>query len=134
MVNLLFQVKNDDFGEEISSKPYPKYVYQSVSKGPKSAEKESFFESLNTFSLNHLYGENPLQKKGYYFFCPKKAQKKQKLTNFLFEKTLQLNEKDLIEVKKRKKPKKNRLRLKQTKEWCFNCQKFIYKECWSLYH
>jgi Transposase IS4 len=27
LVNLLFQVDNDDFGEEITSKPYPKYVY-----------------------------------------------------------------------------------------------------------
>ena len=27
LINLLFQVKNNDFREEITSKPYPKYVY-----------------------------------------------------------------------------------------------------------
>jgi hypothetical protein len=35
-------VENDDFGEDIISKPYPKYKYQSVSTGPKSAKKEAF--------------------------------------------------------------------------------------------
>jgi hypothetical protein len=39
LVDLLFQVENDDFGEDIVSKPYLKYKYQSVSTGPKLAEK-----------------------------------------------------------------------------------------------
>ena len=64
LVELLFQVKNDDFGEEITSKPYSKYVYQPVSKGPKSEKKEAFFEESNKDFSDHLYRLNPLRKKG----------------------------------------------------------------------
>jgi hypothetical protein len=35
LINLLFQVKNDEFGEDIKSKPYPKYEYQPVVTGLK---------------------------------------------------------------------------------------------------
>jgi hypothetical protein len=42
LVNLLFQVQNDDFGEDIGSKPYPKYQYQSVSTGPNPLKKKAF--------------------------------------------------------------------------------------------
>jgi hypothetical protein len=45
-VDLLFQVDNDSFGEDITLKPYPKYEYQAVSKGPKTAEKEAFQKLL----------------------------------------------------------------------------------------
>ena len=115
MVNLLFQVKNDDFREEIISKPYSKYVYQPVSKERKSTEKEVFLETIDQFSFDHLYGENPLKKKGHYFFCPKKSQKLQKSAN-LFERTFQLNqEKAVIEVQKEEDRKRERFRLKQTK-------------------
>ena len=97
MVNLLFQVKNDDFEEEIILKPYPKYVYQPVSKERKSTEREVFLEIIDRFSFDHLYGENPSKKKGHYFFCLKKGQKPQKSVN-LFERTFQLNqEKAVIE-------------------------------------
>jgi hypothetical protein len=34
---------DDDFGEDIGSKPYPKYQYQLATKGPKSAGKKAFF-------------------------------------------------------------------------------------------
>ena len=134
LVELLFQVKNDDFGEEITSKPYPKYVYEPVSKGPKSEKIEAFLENIDGFSSDHIYGENPLKKRGYCFFCPKKDQKKRKSTNFLFEKTLKLSKEDLVEIKEKKESKTKRFRSKQTKEWCFDCQKFICKDCWSLYH
>jgi hypothetical protein len=131
-------VNDNDFGEEITSKPYPKYVYQTAEKGPKSAKKEAFLKAINGNSSDYIYGENPLKKRGYCFLCPKKGQKGQKSqesTNFLFKRTLQLDkEKDLIEVQKRKEPKERRFRSKRTKEWCFNCQKFICKNCWSLYH
>jgi hypothetical protein len=58
LVDLLFQVNSDDFGEDISSKPYPKYEYQLVSKGPKRGGKEAFLRSLNE-GLDHLYDLNP---------------------------------------------------------------------------
>ena len=51
LVNLLFQIENDDFGEEITSKLYPKYVYQPVLKGPKSEKIEVFLEQKNGFFL-----------------------------------------------------------------------------------
>jgi Transposase IS4 len=87
LVNLLFQVNNDNFGEEITSKPYPKYVYQPVSKGPKLTEKEAFLKAINGVSSDHLYGLNPLDKCGFCFFCEKKSPKSRKSTNSLFQKT-----------------------------------------------
>jgi hypothetical protein len=59
LVNLLFQVKNDDFEEEIISKPYPKYVYKIAKKVPKTTEKEAFFKAINRDSFDHLYNLNP---------------------------------------------------------------------------
>ena len=138
MVELLFQVKNDDFGEEITSKPYPKYVYQIAKKGPKTTEKEAFLEAINGISSNHIYGENPSKRVGYYWFCSKKDtlkdQKEQKSAISQAQKTFQLNQNDLIEIQKKKEPKRIQFRPKQTKWWCFECQKSICKECWSLYH
>jgi Transposase IS4 len=69
LVNLLFQVDNDDFGEDISSKPYLKYNYQSVLKEPKRLEKKAFLRAINN-SINHSYDLNLFRKKGYYCFCP----------------------------------------------------------------
>ena len=73
MINLLFQVKNNDFKKEIHSKPYSKYIYQSVSKGSKPTENETYSLSINRFSPNHIYGEHSLIKRGYYVFCFKKS-------------------------------------------------------------
>jgi hypothetical protein len=116
LINLLFQVNNNDYEEEITSKPYPKYVYKSTEKGLKTAEKEAFLKTINGFSSSYIYDENPLKKRGYCFFCLKKSQKRQKSSNYLFEKTLQLNAENLMEVKKKKEPKERRFRSKQTKE------------------
>jgi hypothetical protein len=66
-------VNNNDFGEEITSKPYSKYVYQPVLKGLKSAKKEAFLKAINDFK-NHLYNKHPLKKRGFCFFCSKKKQ------------------------------------------------------------
>jgi hypothetical protein len=63
-------VKNNDFSEDIMSKPYPKYKYQSVSKGPKPAEKEVFLKAINRFNSEHLYIINPFKKRGYYLYYP----------------------------------------------------------------
>jgi hypothetical protein len=138
LVNLLFQVDNDNFGEEITSKPYLKYVYEPVLTGPKPAKKEEILKDINRFSSNYLYGENPFKKRGYYFLCSKKTilkdSKKQKSDNSLFQRTFQLDQNDLIEVDKREEPKRKRFYLKETKWWCFNYQKFICKDCWNLYH
>jgi hypothetical protein len=68
LVNLLFQVKNDDFGEEITSKPYPKYVYKIAKKGPKTIEKEAFLKAINGDSFDHLYSLNLLKKKWVLLF------------------------------------------------------------------
>jgi hypothetical protein len=72
LVDLLFQIKNNDFRREITSKPYPKYVYQPVSKGPKTAQKKAFLKSFDGVS-SHLYSENPSKKRGFCFFYPKKS-------------------------------------------------------------
>ena len=128
---------NDDFGEEITSKPYLKYVYQPAKKGPKTAEKEAFLRAIDDFS-NHLYGENPSKKRGRYFFCTKKSNlkpsKKQELGQFSSYSTFQLNKEDNAEIWKEKGPKREEFRGKMVKWWCQECNKFICKDCWSLYH
>ena len=138
MVDLLFQVKNDDFGEEITSKPYSKYIYQSNLEGRKPAEKETFLRSINGGNSDHLYDQNPLINKDWCFFCPKKASKaplKEQETSILSNrKKFQLNQEDLIEIEKKERSKKVRIREKQTKEWCQECKKFICNDCWSLYY
>ena len=94
LMNLLFQVDSDDFGEEITSKPYPKYKYEEVSKGPKREGKEAFFKIINDDS-NHLYLENPERKRGFCIFCiPKKglrAQKEGESNHFRFQMNFQLD-------------------------------------------
>jgi hypothetical protein len=68
LVNLLFQVDNDDFGEDIALKPYPKYKYQSLSTGPKMDKKEVFLKAINGSLTDHLYALHPLEKSGFCFF------------------------------------------------------------------
>ena len=137
MVNLLFQVKDNDFEEEITSKLYSKYVYEPVSKGPKLSKREAFSEPINDF-LNHLYGEHPLKKRGYCLYCVKKSNIKpsnqQELGQFSSYSTLQLDEKDESQLIERKRPKRERFRAKYIKWWCQECEKFICNDCWSLYH
>jgi hypothetical protein len=112
-------VDNDSFGKDITSKPYLKYEYQAVSKGPKTVKKEAFLKAFNNGVSDHLYGLNPLGKKGWCFFCIKKstlkAQKEQESVSFLFQATFKLNHSDLIEVSKKKEAKRERFRGKQTK-------------------
>jgi hypothetical protein len=69
LVNLLFQVDSDDFGEEIYFKPYPKYVYESPKIGPKIDRKEAFFKAINGASTEYLYSLNPLNKRNFCYFC-----------------------------------------------------------------
>jgi hypothetical protein len=57
-------VNNDDFGKDIVLKPYLKYKYQSVSKGPKPVKKEAFLEAINGSNLDHIYDLNLLKTKG----------------------------------------------------------------------
>jgi hypothetical protein len=45
LVNLLFQVDNDNFKEEIASKPYSKYVYKTAKKRSKNSGKRGLFSS-----------------------------------------------------------------------------------------
>jgi hypothetical protein len=138
LVNLLFQVKNNDFGREITSKPYPKYVYETAKKGPKTAEKESFSTIINGSKLKHLYALNPLKKKGWCYFCSKNnislLQKDKDLNTSLNQKVLKSDQQDLVECREKGGSKKVRNRGKLTQKWCFNCNKFICKDCWILYH
>ena len=112
MINLLFQVENNDFRKEINSKLYPKYVYQSVSKLPKSAKKEAFLNIINRFST-HFYQENLSRKRGYCFFYIKKSninsQKGTKKIDSSFRTTLRLDKNGLEEVLKRKDSERERL-------------------------
>ena len=137
LVNLLFQVKNNDFGEEITSKPYPKYVYEPVSKGPKSEKKESILEHVNDFS-NHLYDEHPSKKRGYCIFCVKtsniKPSNQQETDQFSSYLTFQLNNEDGSKLVEKKRPKRERFRGRYIKWWCQECNKFICNDCWRLYH
>jgi hypothetical protein len=81
-------VDSDSFNKDIMLKPYPKYQYQAVLKGPKRAGKEAFLKIMNGFSSDYSYGLNLLKKRGYCFFCSQKsnlaAQKEQESANFLF--------------------------------------------------
>jgi hypothetical protein len=141
LVDLLFQVDNDDFGADFMSKdlkPYPKYQYQTPLRGPKIAKKEALLTTINGSILEHLYALNLLGKKGNCFFCPKKSNlgplKEQEKANSQFGMIFQLNQNDLIQVIKSKEPKKRRFQGVLTRWWCETCQKFICKNCWSLYH
>jgi hypothetical protein len=106
-------VDKDSFNKDITSKPYLKYEYQAVSKGLKIIEKEAFSKAINRVS-DHSYNLNLLEKKGRCFFCIKKstlrAEKQQELANFLFQTTFQLNYFNLIEVLKKKEPKREQFR------------------------
>jgi hypothetical protein len=78
-------VDNDNFKEEIASKLYLKYVYKTVKKDLKTAEKETFSVAINRSSSIYLYEENPLKKYSFYFiFCEKKSPKSRKSSNPLF--------------------------------------------------
>ena len=129
LVNLLFQVDSDDFGEEIAFKPYPKYVYQNPKIGPKMEEKKAFLKTINRDLNDHLYDLNPYGKRGFCFLCPKKdnlnIQKRQKSANFLFQKVYEFNQQNLIEIQRDKQSKQERFRGKSTKWWCKECNKFI---------
>ena len=129
---------NDTFGEEITSKPYPKYQYQAVSIGPKLKEKKAFLEAINGLNLDHIYVLNPLRKNGWCYFCPQKStlqvQKKEESRFTLSTRVFQLNQQDLIEIPKKGDSKPIRIRGKRIKKWCLNCNKFICQDCWSLYH
>jgi hypothetical protein len=74
-------VNNNDFEEEITSKPYPKYVYQTAEKGPKSAKKEAFLKTIIRNSSDYIYDENPLKKQVIVFFVLKKIKKDKKVKN-----------------------------------------------------
>jgi hypothetical protein len=78
LINLLFQVDDDDFSREISLKPYLKYVYRTAEKGLKTEEKEAFLKALNS-SSSHSYNKNLLGRRGYCFFLSKKESKKAKI-------------------------------------------------------
>jgi hypothetical protein len=69
--------------------------------------------------LKHSYILDPLGRKRYCYFCPKKTilrpQKEEKSAGFSFQTRFQLNQSDLIEISKRNEPKKERFRGKQTK-------------------
>jgi hypothetical protein len=64
-------VGNDSFGDDIILKPYPRYIYQAVSKGLKTAEKEAFLKTINRVS-DHLYGLNQLRKRIIVFWSKNK--------------------------------------------------------------
>jgi hypothetical protein len=66
-------VDNDSFGEDIISKPYLKYEYQAVSKGPKRAEKQAFLKTINRSFPDHSYNLNLLKKEVIVFFCSQKS-------------------------------------------------------------
>jgi hypothetical protein len=71
LVDLLFQVDNDDFGMDFTSKPYSKYHYQPPLKGPKTAKKEAFSKAINGVS-EHSFDSHPLKKQIIAFFVLKK--------------------------------------------------------------
>ena len=138
LMNLLFQVNSDDFGEEITSKPYPKYKYEEVLKGRKKEGKEAFLKAIHESDMDHISGLNPLRKIGWCFFCPStsvlRPQKEKKSEFDQCTNVFQLNRTDLIEVHKKEGPKTVRNRGKRTTKWCFSCKKFICESCWSSYH
>ena len=104
-------MNSNDFDEDITLKPYPKYKYQEVLRGPKKEGKEAFLKAISDQS-NHLYGENPAGKRGYCFFCPKKSNKKPSnqggSSEFSPYLTLQLNKGENSEMIEKKGPKRER--------------------------
>ena len=102
-------MNSDDFGEDIASKPYPKYKYQTGFTKRKKDEKEAFLKAKNGFNSEHLYTQNPLGRKGLCFFCSKKTSKtplkEQESSTFLNRKVFQLNQSDLIEIQEKESPK-----------------------------
>jgi hypothetical protein len=53
---------------DFTLKPYSKYEYQAVSKGPKTAEKGAFLKAISESNLNHSCGLNPLKKEVIIYF------------------------------------------------------------------
>jgi hypothetical protein len=94
-------------------------------------------KAINDFK-NHLYDEHPLKKRGFCLFCSKKSNlnpsKKQELSEFSPYLTLKLNKEDNSALIERKEPKRKQYRGKSVKWWCQECNKFICKDCWSLYY
>jgi hypothetical protein len=62
-------VDSDDFGEEIYSKLYLKYVYKSPKIGLKIDRKEAFFKAINGALTEYLYGLNLLNRRNFCYFC-----------------------------------------------------------------
>jgi hypothetical protein len=137
LIDLLFQVDSNEFGEDIASKPYLKYKYQEVSTGPKRGGKEASLNTINDFS-NHLYIERSRKERGHCYFCVEKSnketEKKEDLLAFSLYPTFSLNEASEFKISEQTKPKRKRFRGKHTKRWCEDCKKFICEDCWSLYH
>jgi hypothetical protein len=102
------------------SKPYPKYKYQSVSKGLKPIKKEAFLKAINGSNLDYIYSLNPLKTKGWCYFCLKKGilqpQKKEESETFQHKKVFQFNQESLIEVRERGRLKPVQIRGKQTRK------------------
>ena len=48
--------------------------------------------------------------------------------------TFSLDEENRSDILEEKKSKKEQFHKKHIKCWCQDCNKFIYKDCWSLYH
>ena len=138
LVNLLFQVNSDDFGEEITSKPYPKYEYEEVSVGRPSTDISAFLEAIDGSISDHIYGLNPLGKKSWCYFCPKKGflepEKEEESELIQNQRVFRLSQNDLIECQKKGGLKSVRIRGKQTRRWCLDYKKFICQDCWHHYH
>jgi hypothetical protein len=130
-------VENDDFSADIMLKSYPKYKYQSVSIGLKTAKNEAFLKVFNRSNSEHLLIQNPLNKRGYCIFCSKRdgfeSEKILKSEDSFFQKDFQLNTQNLIEISSEKK-NPLRFRGKRVKWWCKECEKFVCKEYWNLFH
>jgi hypothetical protein len=117
-MNLLFQVDNNSFDKDITSKPYSKYEYQAISKGPKTTEKRAFLKAINGSISDYLYDLYPLNKRSHCFFYLKKTNfeplKEQEPTDSNFKITFKLEQSNLNEVLKSEQSKQRRFRGKNT--------------------
>lgn len=137
LVNLLFQVNSDNFGQDIISKPYPKYRYDPIYIGSKEGKKEAFIATFNQRKEVHLRGQHPAKIQRNCFFCSQKSNiplNSPDTTLSGGRALFHINNGRLFIESARKKTLKKQFRRKQTRQWCLICEKFICQDCWEEYH
>jgi hypothetical protein len=144
LVNLLFQVDSDIFGQDITTKPYPKYRYSPIDIGPEGSKEEAFLATFNQKKEVHIRGQHPAKIQRKCFLCSPKSDLYSPKSNSAINSPdialsgrralFNINDSRFYLESLGEKPLKEKFRRKETRQWCLQCEKFICQDCWQLYH